>query len=121
MPDIQKQGKTWDSFKINLKIEKVTNTITNNSGIHYSSNFGDKNVMVEVKNQGRKNYSTQIAVVFYKGGRIVGYDYSYARVENPGSTAYLEFSFPHDRNYDTITPDRFEIYVNNSYTYSWMN
>ena len=113
--------KTWDSFKINLKIEKATNTITNNSGIHYSSNFGDKNVMVEVKNQGRKNYSTQIAVVFYKGGRIVGYDYNYARVENPGSTAYLEFSFPHDRNYDSITPDRFEIYVNNSYTYSWMN
>ena len=49
------------------------------------------------------------------------FEYDFDRVENPGSTAYLEFSFPHDRNYDTITPDRFEIYVNNSYTYSWMN
>lgn len=113
--------KTWDSFKINLKIEKASNTITNNSGIRYSSNFGDNNVMVEVKNVGRKNYSTQIGVVFYQNGRIVGYNYNYAHVENPGSTAYLQFNFPYDRNYEDIIPDRYEVYVNNSYTYSWMN
>lgn len=113
--------KTWDSFKINLKIEKASNVITNNSGIRYSSNFGDNNVMVEVKNVGRKNYSTQIGVVFYQNGRIVGYNYNYAHVENPGSTAYLQFNFPYDRNYDDIIPDRYEVYVNNSYTYSWMN
>ena len=113
--------KTWDSFKINLKIEKASNTITNNSGIRYSSNFGDNNVMVEVKNVGRKNYSTQIGVVFYRNGRIVGYNYNYAHVENPGSTAYLQFNFPYDRDYNDIIPDRYEVYVNNSYTYSWMN
>lgn len=113
--------KTWDSFKINLKIEKASNVITNNSGIRYSSNFGDNNVMIEVKNVGRKNYSTQIGVVFYQNGRIVGYNYNYAHVENPGSTAYLQFNFPYDRNYDDIIPDRYEVYVNNSYTYSWMN
>ena len=113
--------KTWDSFKVNLKIEKASNIITNNSGIRYSSNFGDNNVMVEVKNVGRKNYSTQIGVVFYQNGRIVGYNYNYAHVENPGSTAYLQFNFPYDRNYNDIIPDRYEVYVNNSYTYSWMN
>ena len=113
--------KTWDSFKVNLKIEKASNIITNNSGIRYSSNFGDSNVMVEVKNVGRKNYSTQIGVVFYQNGRIVGYNYNYAHVENPGSTAYLQFNFPYDRDYNDIIPDRYEVYVNNSYTYSWMN
>ena len=77
--------------------------------------------MVEVKNVGRKNYSTQIGVVFYQNGRIVGYNYNYAHVENPGSTAYLQFNFPYDRNYEDIIPDRYEVYVNNSYTYSWMN
>lgn len=113
--------KTWDSFKVNLRIKKASNTITNNSGIRYSSNFGDNNVMVEVKNVGRKNYSTQIGVVFYQNGRIVGYNYNYAHVENPGSTAYLQFNFPYDRDYNDIIPDRYEVYVNNSYTYSWMN
>lgn len=113
--------KTWDSFKVNLKIEKASNIITNNSGIRYSSNFGDNNVMVEVKNVGRKNYSTQIGVVFYQNGRIVGYNYNYAHVENPGSTAYLQFNFPHGRDYKDIIPDRYEVYVNNSYIYSWMN
>lgn len=114
--------KTWDSFKINLRIEKASSKIiTNNSGIRYDSNFGDNNVVVKVSNQGRKNYSTQIGVVFYQNGRIVGYRYNYAHVENPGSTAYLEFNFPYDRNYEDIIPDRYEVYVNNSYTYSWMN
>lgn len=114
--------KTWDSFKVNLKIEKASSSlILNNSGIHYSANFGAGNVMVKVTNNGKRNSYTTIAVVFYKDGRIVGYDYQFAHVENPGSTAYLEFRFPHNRNYDTITPDKFEVYVNDSYTYNWMN
>ena len=44
-----------------------------------------------------------------------------ADVKNPGSTAYLEFDFPFDRNFEDIIPDKFEVYVNDSYTYSWMN
>ena len=111
--------KTWDSFKINLNIEKASSsTILNNSGIHYSANFGTGNVMVKVDNNGRKNSFTTIAVVFYQNGRIVGYDYQYAHVENPGTTDYLEFRFPYDRNYDTIIPDKFEVYVNDSYGYN---
>ena len=113
--------KTWDSFKINLRIERASNIITNNSGIHYSANFGNRNVVVKVDNNGRKNAFTTIAVVFYKNGRIVGYDDHSADVKNPGSTAYLEFDFPFDRNFEDIIPDKFEVYVNDSYTYNWMN
>lgn len=114
--------KTWDSFKINLNIKKASSSvITNNSGIHYSANFGNRNVVVKVDNNGRKNAFTTIAIVFYKNGRIVGYDDHSADVKNPGSTAYLEFDFPFDRNFEDIIPDKFEVYVNDSYTYSWMN
>ena len=114
--------KTWDSFKINLNIKKASSSvITNNSGIHYSANFGNRNVVVKVDNNGRKNAFTTIAIVFYKNGRIVGYDDRNADVKNPGSTAYLEFDFPFDRNFEDIIPDKFEVYVNDSYTYSWMN
>lgn len=114
--------KTWDSFKINLNIKKASSSvITNNSGIHYSANFGNGNVVVRVDNNGRTNAFTTIAIVFYKNGRIVGYDDRNADVKNPGSTAYLEFDFPFDRNFEDIIPDKFEVYVNDSYTYSWMN
>lgn len=114
--------KTWDSFKINLNIKKASSSvITNNSGIHYSANFGSRNVVVKVDNNGRKNAFTTIAIVFYKNGRIVGYDDRNADVKNPGSTSYLEFDFPFDRNFEDIIPDKFEVYVNDSYTYSWMN
>lgn len=100
--------KTWDSFKINLNIKKASSSvITNNSGIHYSANFGNRNVVVKVDNNGRKNAFTTIAIVFYKNGRIVGYDDRNADVKNPGSTAYLEFDFPFDRNFEDIIPDKF--------------
>ena len=103
--------KTWDSFKINLNIKKASSSvITNNSGIHYSANFGNRNVVVKVDNNGRRNAFTTIAIVFYKNGRIVGYDDRNADVKNPGSTAYLEFDFPFDRNFEDIIPDKF-VYI----------
>ena len=113
--------KEWDSYKINLTIKKAgSNLIYNNSGIRYKANFGMGNVMVQVDNKGKKNYFTEIAVVFYQNGRMVGYEHQFADVKTPGSTAYLEFSFPHGRDYKTITPDRYEVYVNSSYTYDWI-
>lgn len=45
---------TWDSYKISIKTEKTYNIITNTSGITYNSNFGSGNVMVEVRNNGKK-------------------------------------------------------------------
>lgn len=110
---------TWDSFKISIKTEKTYNIITNTSGITYNSNFGSGNVMVEVRNNGKKNSSTQIGIVFYKNNKIVGCDSAYPHVENPGDTDYVEFKFPFDLNDEDIVPDRYKIYVNNSYIYTW--
>lgn len=107
----------WSSHKINLKVEEARHIQSNVSGIGLSYNVGNENVMVRVKNNGRKNAFTKIAVVYYKKNKVVGYGSQYADVRNPGATDYLEFSFPYDWDYDTIMPDRYVVYVNYSYTY----
>lgn len=111
----------WSSHKINLKVESANSVISNVNGIHVTYNVGNQNVMLQAKNNGRKNEFTQIAIVYYKNNRVVGYESQHADVQNCGSTDYLEFSFPYDWDYNTIIPDRYVVYVNSSYTYSWMN
>lgn len=107
----------WSSHKINLKVDEAKHIASNVSGIGLSYNVGNKNVMVKVKNNGKKNEFTKIAVVFYKKNKVVGYESQYADVRNPGATDYLEFSFPYDWDYDMIAPDRYVVYVNYSYAY----
>lgn len=110
----------WSSHKINLKTEKTSNIISNVSGINISYNVGNENVMVKVKNNGRKNAFTQIAVVYYKNNKVIGYGRRSADVENRGDIDYLEIPFPYDNDYNVINPDRYVVYVNHSYTYNWM-
>ncbi len=110
----------YTSVRLQVSWERASNSIVGNaSRISCSSNFGSNNVMVSVRNNGVSAEFTQVAVVFYKGGKVVGYDYQYADVDNPGSTDYLDFRFPHTRDYDTIVPDSYKVYVNESYRYDW--
>lgn len=105
----------WDSYKVNLKAQKSVNIIGNASKISVKSNFGNDNcVMAEVKNNGIKNETVVLAVVYYKSGKIVGYASNRASVETPGSVDYVELSPPYDEDGELITPDSYEIFVNYS-------
>lgn len=109
---------SYSSFKINIKASDA-DVIDNSSAIVCVGNFGYDNVMVNATNMGQQAEYTQIAVVYYKSGQVIGYGSHYANVENPGSTDYLQFDFPYDEEYNTIHPDNFKVYVNSSYRYDW--
>lgn len=108
---------SYSDYKINFTVEAVYDYKSSNvNDIKIKSNFGPSNVMAEVTNDGDTSSEfTKISIVFYRNGEVVGYDYTYAEVETPGSTDYLKFSFPYDKNYDSIIPDAYDIYVNYSY------
>lgn len=111
---------TWDSYKIHMNVEKAEDIITNASNIVVSSNFGDDyNVLASVRNNGKKVSYTNIAVVYYQNGRIVGYDNAYADVDNLGSVDYIELHHPYNRYYEDIYTDSYKIYVNYSYAHDW--
>lgn len=109
----------YSSYKVTLSSTKLgSSVIPNVSNIEIiDSNFGDENLMVEVQNSGKQNEFTRIAVVYYLNGEIIGYDYTYAEVEEPGASDVVKFDLPFDEHYETIYPDDYEIYVNCSHAY----
>lgn len=108
----------YSRYAVNF-VCKETNAIGNANYIYCGSNFGSGNVMVTARNSGARAEFTVISIVYYKNGSIVGYDYRYADINNPGMTDYIQFNFPYDSEYNTITPDNFRVFVNCSYRYSW--
>ena len=109
----------WDSYKISMKAEKANNIIGNARNIEVTSNYGDDNVMATVVNNGQRVEYTKIAIVYYSNGNVIGYDDTYAEVNNAGNVDYLEFMFPFGYDFETIVPDSYKIYVNSSYRYTW--
>lgn len=111
----------YSDYKISYTIEKVSEyTKSCLKDIKIDSNYGADNVMVEVTNDGEQSTEfTEVCIVFYKDGIAIDYDYTYADVQSPGSIAYLEFSFPYDENYNTIQPDDYQVFVNNSLYYDY--
>ena len=110
----------YDHYKITYSARSTEYMKSNLKDIKVTSNIGIDNVMLEVVNDGDESAEyTQIYILFYKDGEIVGVDYRYADVDEPGSVDYIEFSFPYDENYDTIDIDDYAIYVNSSYRYDW--
>lgn len=110
----------YSSYKVSYSVESTEYQTSNLADIKVSSNIGMDNVMVEVTNSGNKSAEfTEIGIVFYKDGKAIAHDYQYAECGVPGSTDYLEFSFPYDENWDTIQIDSYQVFVNSSYDYTW--
>jgi len=111
----------YSSYKITYKIEPVASyTISAVKGIQTKDNFGSDNIMVEVTNNSKNKADyTCVAIIYYKNGNPIGYNYTYALVSNPGDTDYLKISFPYDENYNTVYPDDYEIFVNYAYSYKY--
>lgn len=104
----------YSRYEIAIKCDKPYE-LGNAGNISCAGNFGDGNVLVTVRNNGKNVLFTKIAIVFYKNGNVIGYDYHYADVDTAGSTDYLQFNFPYDSEYNTIVPDNFRLYVNHSH------
>ncbi len=114
----------YDDFKISIQTKAADeDLICVSSKINIISDFGIDNVCVTAKNNSGKSLSlVDIVCVFYdSNGNAVGYDnYPSSSCENIGGEDFLSFDFPIDKNYNTIKPNSYKIYVNRAYTYTWI-
>lgn len=109
----------YSTYKVNYSCSEASAT-DRSSDISLTHNTGTDNVMVEVENKGDEafDYAT-VAIVFFKDGKVIGYNYNFADCEQPGTLSYLDFDYPYDENYDIVLPDDYEIYLNYAYSYNW--
>lgn len=109
---------SYDDYKISLSVDEASSSTTYSAKrIEVSSNIGSENVTAEIKNKSEKDLEfIYIAVVFYDSqNKAIGYEYTYAKCETGGSVDFVSFDFPHDSNYNAITPSSYKIYVNHAY------
>lgn len=109
-------GETWDSVKLNLSLKNVSFFNFNAKNISYTSSRGTNGVILTVKNNGKSGRGAHMAVVYYKNGKIIGCDELFANVQSKGSIDYIESRYPTDEYYNTIIPDKYEVYVNMCYS-----
>ena len=107
---------------MSLSVDEATNAVCDVRNIMVQSDIGADNVTVEATNDSGKDFSfVKISCVMYDAsGNLIKYDYHYAECEKNGDTDYFSFSFPYDSNYDTIYPSSYKIYVDEAYTYTWL-
>ena len=112
---------SYDDYRITLSVDKASYEKSKVNGIDVESNRGADNVTAEVFNNSDSDCEfIKIAIVFYDSSNsAIGYDYTYANCEKSGSVDYISFDYPYDRNYDTIYPSSYKIYVNEAYSSAW--
>ena len=78
-----------------------------------------ENVVAQVKNNSNETISAmEVAVVYYQGDKVVGYDYGLESDIKPGRSGNFNFSNPYNNNYDDISYDNYKIFVNEAYSYT---
>lgn len=109
----------YDSYKLKFSAEDQSRAHGNAAKISYTArkDLTDNEVSVTLTNHGIYNYSTVAAIVFYKNGQPIAYDSTYANVYAVGETDEVTFRFPYDKDYHTIIPDDYRIFINESYRY----
>ncbi len=109
----------YDSYKIYFDAEdsfytpryKDIEIITND-------NKETEKIIIQFKNTSDTEIkSVEAGVVFYKNGKIIGYDSDYDTTIKVGRSANLSIRYPYDRYYDTIEFDEYRVFINSAYSY----
>lgn len=109
----------FERFELSFRLDSgfsFRKSIADQIGI--TSNAGsDADVVMKVSNNSEYNASRiEVAVVFVKDGKVVGFDYDYVYSLEPGESEYLTAYAPYDRNWDDIQYDSYEVFINEAYT-----
>ena len=108
--------KSYDLYKVYIDIEEIDYSSYLNVLKSESSKIDEK-VVVQIKNETDKEieYITT-TIVFYKDGKIVGFNESSKDEIKPDRSANFEFDYPYDEELKTIRIDNYEVFINEAYT-----
>ncbi|MBQ7790422.1 MAG: hypothetical protein IJ399_04085 [Bacilli bacterium] len=113
--DFKDIPKSYDSYKIYIDVEE-TDASSYTKVLKAESEKSEEKVVVQIKNTTDKEIEyIKASIIFYKGEKIVGYDYSLDEEIKPDRSANFEFDYPFDENLENIEFDNYEIYINEAY------
>lgn len=107
----------YTDYKITYSIDDTLDIVELcNDNISYSSKYGKESVLIMDQTSCPKDCSAVFVVIFYKDNKIIDVKENTSFFEKKKSDI-LTFDFPYDKNYDTITPDSYEVILQSAYHY----
>ena len=101
----------YSNYEINIKAEdNYYNNYSNQVDIK-DNNSGEQITVQVTNNAGEDIEYVDTAVVFYRDGKIVGYDEDYSDDLRDEKTATFNINYPYNENYDDVTFDEYKVYV----------
>lgn len=79
-------------------------------------------VSAKVKNNSKETIDyVSAAIVYYQSGAIVGYDSNSIYTIKAGETGLFNFYQPNDEYYNEVPYDTYKVFINESYSYRYVN
>lgn len=110
---------SFDNYKIFVDIEETKNT-TYFDKVELTHNNNGKEIVVQVKNNSKETIEyMSVAVVFYQGDKVVGFDDGSESDTKSGRAANFNLYYPYNKRYDNVKFDNYKVFINEAYTYNW--
>ena len=109
--------ENFATYKLYADASK-THTVTFFDKVELTHSNNGRNIIAQVKNNsGTVIDSMKVAVVYYKEGKPIGYDYDLESSVKVDRTANFELDYPTDKNYREIPFDTYKVFLNSAESY----
>lgn len=109
--------ENFATYKLYADASK-THTVTFFDKVELTHSNNGRNIIAQVKNNsGTVIDSMKVAVVYYKDGKAIGYDYDLESSVKADRSANFELDYPTDKNYREIPFDTYKVFLNSAESY----
>lgn len=109
--------ENFATYKLYADASK-THTVTFFDKVELTHSNNGRNIIAQVKNNsGTVIDSMKVAVVYYKEGKPIGYDYDLESSVKVDRTANFELDYPVDKNHREIPFDTYKVFLNSAESY----
>ena len=114
---------SYDSYTVNIerteKHSKKTKCYVKKAKVSFKKNNNRKRVDVSLSKLDKNIKNAEVAIVFYKNNKVIGYDFWDDFAAFKGKSSYkLNFRYPTVNGKVTV-PDKCKVYLNEAYYYSF--
>ena len=117
--DLWSTPDKFDNYKIYVDVKQSTDTCYfDKVGITHKDT--KEHVAVQVKNNSEDEVEyIKVGVVFYKDGKVVGYDDGIQSDIKSGRSGNFNIDHPYNKKYNNVKYDEYKVFLNGAYSYNW--
>jgi len=119
---IYRSSRDYTEFEVEAEVVEDSYYVSNIKDVKITSvdNKEDREISVTFNNNSKNklDYAT-VAAVFYKDGKIIGFNYDSEYDIDVNQSIAMYISYPYDKSYNTLEFDDYKVYVTEASSYSF--